>query len=335
MRLVLLAAGLFVIWQGARVLLLVFAACLFGVLLNAFARYLVRLSRMPYGAAIALTLLAIIVVISTTVAVLGVQIQGDFAYLFTEVPKTLERELDRLGIDAGAIDLQGGLDSSGWSALLGGLASSAGMAVTALTNAFLVLIGGVFLAAHPKTYRRFLVHLFPRRMCRKTLSVLRNVGLALRHWMLGQLLLMIGIGVVTTIGLMLIGVPSALGLGVLAGLLEFVPLVGPIMAAIPGVLVGFSMGMETGLWTLAFYIVLQQAESTFVIPLIQRRTVSLAPALGLLAILVFGVWLGPLGVVLSAPLAVLIQVVLIQLYSRDRLGWDIPIPGTAWSRPRK
>lgn len=328
MRLVLLAAALIVLWQTAGVLLLVFAACLFAVVLNALASQICRLSPLPYAAALALTILVLAGVLAASVAVLGVQIHGDFTFLLSEIPKTLDRELRHLGIDMAAIDLNSQFAASDWGGVLGGLANSAGAALTGVTNVALVVIGGIFLAARPTTYRMIALYLFPRRMCPKVMSVLDNLGSALRNWLLGKILLMLGIGVVTTLGLMLIGVESALGLGLLAGLLEFIPIVGPILAAIPALVVGFSNGFETGMWTLLLYLGVQQIESNLVVPLVQRRTVDLPPALGLCAIMVFGVWFGPVGIMLSAPLAVCVEVLVVQLYARDVLGWDVAIPGT-------
>ena len=326
MRIALLGVGLLVLWQVGGMLLLVFSACLVAVVLNALSRSLGRFTHISHGYALAITVIAILLALVAAIAFLGVQIRGDFEFLVAEVPKTLDRELGRIGIDTSAIDL-GKLDSGSWTGMLGGLANYTGAAVSIAMNTFLVVVGGVFLAAQPRLYRRIVVYLFPKRLCRTTLSVLNNTGAALRRWMLGQLLLMAGIGVITTAGLMLIGVPSALGLGILAAFLEFIPVAGPVIAAVPGVLVGFSNGFEVGLWTLALYVGVQQIESSFVIPMVQRRTVSLAPALGLLSIIVFGFWFGALGIMLSAPLAVFLQVIVAQLYSRDLLGWKIKVPG--------
>ena len=333
MRAVLLAAGLFLIWHTASALLLVFAAALLAVVLHALARRVANLTRIPYQPSLALVIILIVVAIPTGFALIGVQVQDDFAYLANELPKALNEQMDRLGIDLQSIDVPNMLlGQNGWAGLLGGLANYTSAALSIVTSTALVVFIGIFLAVQPESYRRIIIRLFPKHWSKTTVSVLDNIGDALEQWMLGQLLLMVFIGVVTTVGLMIIGVPSALGLGVLAGLLEIVPFAGPIVAAVPAVLIALTTGYDVAAWTLLLYVGVQQIESNVIIPIVQRRIVSLAPALGLLSVMAFGIWLGPLGVMLSAPLAVCAQVLVTQLYSRDILGWDVDIPGTKDSR---
>lgn len=106
-------------------------------------------------------------------------------------------------------------------------------------------------------------------------------GRALRLWLLGQLAAMVSVGILTGLGLWIIGVPSAFALALLAGLADFVPLVGPIVAAVPALLIALSEGWETMLWTLLLYVLVQQIESNLIVPIAQRRTVSLPPAITL------------------------------------------------------
>ncbi|MFQ3595886.1 MAG: AI-2E family transporter, partial [Sphingomonadaceae bacterium] len=123
----------------------------------------------------------------------------------------------------------------------------------------------------------------------------------------------------TGLGLWLIGVPSALTLGLLAGLLEFVPFVGPIVAAIPALLLAGAQGTETFLWTLGLYLLIQQAEGNIIQPLVQRAAVKIPPVLLLFAILVAAPLFGPVGILLAAPLAVLVFTLVKHLYVREAL----------------
>lgn len=333
MRVILLAAGLFFLWHVSGVLLLVFTAALLAVAIHALARMLMRILPFSYRIAMLTVVLLVLAAIPTGFALLGVQAQGDFAYLANQLPKTFNDTLANMGVDLESLDIADQiLGENGWTGLLGGLANYTTVALSIVTSATLVVIGGVFLAAQPSIYRRTIVRLFPKSWSDTTVSVMDNLGEALKGWMLGQSILMLGVGVVTTIGLHVIGVPSALGLGILAGILEIVPVAGPIIAAVPAILIALSAGYDTALWTFLLYLGVQQLESNLVVPIVQRHTVSLAPALGLLAILVFGILFGPLGVMLSAPLAVTVQVLVTQLYSRDMLGWEMEIPGTRAAR---
>jgi predicted PurR-regulated permease PerM len=152
-------------------------------------------------------------------------------------------------------------------------------------------------------------------------------GQALRLWLVGQLGAMVMVGFLTATGLWLLGLPSPLALGLLAALTEFVPLVGPIAAALPALLLATAGGLEMVIWTLALYVFVQQAENYIITPLLQHRTVSLPPALTLFALLAAGVVLGPLGVILAAPLTVLVYVAVKKLYVRETLGEETPVPG--------
>jgi predicted PurR-regulated permease PerM len=153
------------------------------------------------------------------------------------------------------------------------------------------------------------------------------IGRALRLWLLGQLLAMFLVGAMIALGLWALGVPSALALGFIAGMLEFVPFLGPIIAALPGVAVGLGEGMETAVWVMALYFIVQQGEGYFIIPLVQQGTVALPPALTLFAIVAFGLLFGPLGILFATPLTVVAFVVVKKLWVRDTLHEETELPG--------
>jgi predicted PurR-regulated permease PerM len=137
---------------------------------------------------------------------------------------------------------------------------------------------------------------------------------------MGQLLLMSAVAVVTGIGLAALDVPLALALALLAGLLEFIPYIGPLVAAVPALLVALGESPALAGWVLLLYIGIQAVEGNLLQPLVQQRAVYLAPALILLGQLVFGILAGPLGIVLATPLAASALVTVRMLYIEDVLG---------------
>jgi predicted PurR-regulated permease PerM len=144
--------------------------------------------------------------------------------------------------------------------------------------------------------------------------------------MLGTFVSMGVVGLVTGIGLWLIGVPSALALGLLAGLLEFVPIIGPIAASVPAILLAFSHSTEMALWTAGLFILVQQLEGNLIQPIVQRYAVDLPPALLLFSVVAGGLLFGIVGIIFAAPLTVVTFVLVKRLYVREVLDTETKLP---------
>ena len=177
------------------------------------------------------------------------------------------------------------------------------------TYAVFVFFAGLFLAFEPRTYRRGLLAVVPARGRRKASEVVDTLGHRLRWWLLGRCFTMAVIAVLTTAGLCALHVPLALALGALAGLLNFVPYVGPLIAAAPAVLLAMADGPQRALWVAGLFLVLQSIEGYVLTPLVDRRSVSLPPALTLAAQMSMALLAGGAGVVLASPLLVCVLVV--------------------------
>ncbi len=150
---------------------------------------------------------------------------------------------------------------------------------------------------------------------------------ALRMWLKGQLLAMLIVGAMTGAGLWLLGVQSWLVLGILAGFFEFIPFAGPILSAIPGILIALVHGPELALWTTLMYVFVQHSEAYLIQPLIQQYAVDVPAVVLLFSLLAFAVLFGPIGVLFAAPLTVVSYVLVKRLYVREALATPTPIPG--------
>jgi predicted PurR-regulated permease PerM len=197
----------------------------------------------------------------------------------------------------------------------------------ALANAFVVLFVGIFLAASPDLYRRGLVRLFPPCLRRDAGRALAEAGAMLRSWLLGKLASMVLVGVLTYAGLALVGYPLALPLALLAGGLAFVPNIGPVLTYVPIALTGMSEGVGTALTGVAVYAVAQTLESFVITPLIQKRMVSLPPALILMAQVVGGLLFGLWGVALATPITAVLRLWVERFYVRRALEGEGHAPG--------
>ncbi len=146
------------------------------------------------------------------------------------------------------------------------------------------------------------------------------------HGWLGQLVAMAAVGIATGVGLYLLGVPSALALGVLAGLLEFVPFVGPLLAFVAAFAIALSEGLTLAVLVVLLFAGIQQMEGNILVPLVQQRAVDLPAALSLFGLVAFGVLFGPLGILLGVPLTVVALVAAKHLYVRPFADRHVPGP---------
>ncbi|MBC8067928.1 MAG: AI-2E family transporter [Deltaproteobacteria bacterium] len=222
-----------------------------------------------------------------------------------------------------------------WSAQAGGrVGDMAFAAIGGIATLLLVPIFGVFFALSPKQYIDPLMHLLPESRRARVREVVVATGHALRSWFVGRFVSMTVVGLGTGLGLWAAGVPMPAGLGVIAGLLSFVPNVGPLLAAIPGVLVGLSESPSTALWAVAVYVGIQGIDNYLVSPFVDQRSVDVPPATQLGAQLLLGFAAGGIGVFLATPLMIIIIVAVQALYVQDVLHDRVRLLGEHGEPPK-
>jgi predicted PurR-regulated permease PerM len=269
-------------------------------------------------------------VIAITVWLFGAEVRAQVAELIERLPQAWRSFEERLGMtDLGQRLAERAEDvAPAAGTVLSGVAGVVTSFVGGVADFLLVVFGGLYLAAQPDVYRHDLLLLLPPGDGRaRVADTMDASGKALCRWLLGQLLAMLFVFVLTGLGLWAIGVPAALALALLAGLAEFVPIVGPVVSATPALLIALTDSWETALWTLLLYVGIQQVESNLIMPLVQRRVVELPPAVTLFAVVAFGLLFGSLGVLFATPLAVVIFVAVKKLWVRETLGESTPLPG--------
>jgi predicted PurR-regulated permease PerM len=189
----------------------------------------------------------------------------------------------------------------------------------------LILVLAIYVGADPDTYHDGLMKLFPRPWRNRAGEVLTAMSLALRKWLVTQLIAMVVIGVVSTVVLLILGVKAAVPLGVIAGLLEFIPTVGPILSALPAVAMGFVDSPEKALAVIIAYIIIQQLENYLLIPFLMREGVNLPPALTIIAQALMALIFGFLGLLCAVPLLAATMVAVKMLYVQDVVGEPVEI----------
>ena len=203
---------------------------------------------------------------------------------------------------------------------IGGLARGTGELIL---NCILLLVGALFLAADPHVYQRGALLLVPRSIRPAFADALADVGSTLRLWLRAELIGMTSMGVLVGLGLWIAGVPSAAALGLMAGLSEFIPYVGPTLAMIPALGLGATAGHGPLLGALATYIVVRLIQTNFITPYVQNAVVSIPPAITVFAIIGIGTVFGLFGLFFSGALLVVIFTLVRSLYLRDVLGEDL------------
>jgi len=302
-----LAAAL---WTLSELLILVFGSILFAVVLRAIAEPIRRTTSIGERWALLVAGLGIIVVLGIVSYLFGSKISGQLVTIAERLPNaadSLTKQMPFLTIPELLRDTSIGsllMSAFSWGTTIFG----------ALFSLVVMIVAGVYIAISPLVYVRGFVRLFPSGTREQISATLNDAGHALRRWLGAQLIAMIIVGTLIGLGLAVVGVPSALTLGLIAGVAEFVPIIGPVIGAIPALLLASTESFDTVLWTLAVFVVVQQLESNLIMPIVAGRAVELPPAVGLFAVVALGILFGPLGLVLGYPLAIVIDVAVKRLY---------------------
>lgn len=309
-------------WQFRDLLLLVFGAIVVAVILRTLSKPLSRSIGLPDWAAVLTAVIVIVGVVAGGVWMFGPMISAEVRNLGVTLPEAWREFQARTGNSVFWDRVSSMFAGPGGGGLLSGVRGYARSVGAGIADTVVVLVAGVYIAAQPAWYRSGALKLLPPRRRDVVDAALGQSGDALRHWLKGQLVSMLAVGVLTGLGLWLIGVPSALVLGLIAGLLEFIPLAGPVLAAIPVLLLALTVDVNTALLAAGLMLLIQQIEGNVIQPLVQRYAVQLPPALFLFALLGFAAMFGVTGIILAAPLTVVVYVLIKRLYVQEALGGE-------------
>jgi predicted PurR-regulated permease PerM len=307
-------------WQFRDLLLLVFGAIVVAVVLRTLSNPVSRYIGLPDWAAVLTAVVVIAGVVAGGVWFFGPMISAEVRNLGVTLPEAWRAFQARTGNSVFWERVSSMFAGPGGGGLLSGVRGYARSVGAGIADTVVVLVAGVYIAVQPAWYRSGVLKLLPPRRRDVVDEALSQSGNALRHWLKGQLVSMLAVGVLTGLGLWLIGVPSALVLGLIAGLLEFIPLAGPVLAAIPALLLALTVDVNTALLAAGLMLLIQQIEGNLIQPLVQRYAVQLPPALFLFALIGFAAMFGATGIILAAPLTVVVYVLIKRLYVQEALG---------------
>jgi predicted PurR-regulated permease PerM len=298
----------------AQPLLLILGGIVFASMLDGGTRLLGRVLKIGRGWRLAIVSLLAVGFIVATIWMAGVQLSAQAATFSTTVTAQANRILAWAGTHGFAPgDIQIDQLSQQLMGGLGRLTSAVSSAIGAVTSLVMIMVIGIFIAVEPRLYERGVGWMLPLRSRESYYRTSSRMGFTLRRLMAGRLLGMAVEGVGTWLLLWAGGVPMAALLGLLTGILAFLPNIGAIISGVLIVLVGFSGGVDMGLWAIAVYVIVQVVDGYLIVPYVARKTVDLAPAVVLGAQLLFGALFGILGLALADPIVAMVKAALQQM----------------------
>lgn len=315
-----IASGFVLLWLLADAFVLLFAGILLAAAASAMASGLASLTRMPRPVTLAAVVLGLPALLIGGAVLMGPSALREVNKLREGLPEALDaadrwlREESGLGMSLQELLGDPADAEVPWASLASYLTVGAG----GIIDALLVLFIGIYLAASPSTYLRGLVRMMPNGARPRVAHALEAAGNGLQGWLLGQLMSMTVIGVLTGLGLWLLGMPMAISLGLLAGVLAFVPFIGPLVFATIAVTLAFAQGPMQALYVLLLCVAVQQLEGDVITPMIQRWAVALPPLFSLLSVVVFGMLFGVPGVLVATPMTVVLMILVEKLYLTDK-----------------
>ncbi len=324
---VAVALLLLLIWQTIDVLLLAFAGVLVAVALASTSRWVANHTPLPYGLALAIIALLALLGLVSMVWWMAPAIAGQSQVLIDSIDLSLEQVRSFVNRQLPwswetVRDQMPGAESliQRGPGILSRITGVFSTALNGLTNLLIILFVGVYLAISPESYVNGMVRLVPTHRRDRAREIFYALGYTLRWFLIARGASVLIVGGLSIAGLWLLDIPLALVLGVLTGLLSFVPIVGVIASYIPPVLVALTISPQQALYVFLLYVGIQFVESYFLTPVIQKRAVDLPPVLTILAQVAFGIIFGVLGVLLASPIAAVLLVAVQMIYVEDMLG---------------
>lgn len=342
------------LWEFSTVVFVVFLGVLFGLAISSGVDYLAR-ARIPRGIGALMVVLAVAGILALIGASIAPTLNDQIHEIESRLPDALhqaeawinrqERTTFR-SITGRLPFLRGGAPSprdtlaaqgppsgqvnagpsvasqvtSGIAGVAGRVFGVVGSTVELVAYLLLILFIAVYIAADPKLYHRGLMHLFPHHARERAGQVLSDIAMVLRRWLLTQFIAMVTLGVVWAIVLSILGVKAAFALAIIAGLLEFVPTIGPTMAVVPALAMALLDSPAKAVSVLLAYLVIQGFESNLLIPLLMKGGMDLAPALTIIAQALMTLAFGFLGLMVAVPLLAAVMIPIKLLYVEDVVG---------------
>ncbi|QMU27100.1 AI-2E family transporter [Adhaeribacter radiodurans] len=321
----LLIALFMLIWHTANFFLLVFGGILFSVLVSSLAYFLSHKTKIRYTISLLLVLVLLVGILGGTFWLLAPTVSEQAEELSKSLPQAFQNLKESLSQTSWGKQLLAGMPQkpgkflSSHKDILGQLTGIFSSTLSVLANVVIVLITGIYLAANPGSYKKGFVQLFTPRYRHRLSQVLDQCYDTLSNWLLSRFISMVVVGVATGVGLALLGIPLPIVLAIIAAFLNFIPNLGPYLALIPALPLAYLQGSDQALYVFLLYMCIQTIEGYVLTPMLDKKLVSMPPALLLFGQVLLGILVGITGILLASPIIAVLLVLIKELYIKDYL----------------
>ncbi len=316
-------SGFVLITFQINFILLVFAGVFLSVILTYSSSWVSGKLRVKYGVSLLIVLLFLTGSMAGLILLMGPSISEQSSEMVDALPKSfanLKEKVSQTTIGENLLKRipekpENLVEDKG--AAFSKVAAFFSVAFGAFANIVVVIITGIYLASDPETYTKGFRSLFPIRFRSRLGEVMDKTYDTLSLWMMAKLISMLVVGTATAVGLLLLGIPLALALALIAALLSFIPNIGPILAIFPAALIAFTEGSDKALYVVLLYLGIQLVETYLVTPFVEKKMIALPPALSLFWMVIWGVLAGVFGLVMATPILAAVIVIVGELYVKD------------------
>lgn len=310
----LLAIIILIARVAFNVLLMVLAGALIATFFHGLGDMIQRKTKLSRRLAMIISVAGSFAIMGVLLWFMGTKIQQQVAELSNTLPHTLNTAKTKLASTPAGQKLLESISGNNSQKLMATAQSFFSTSFGVIGDMYIILFLGIFFTTNPSLYKNGILVLIPANRKEKGKHIINRVSLSLKGWLKGMMVSIVLVTILISTGLTIIGLPVAMVLGLITGILELVPNLGSLLAMIPGVLLALTISTNMAIVVALLYIASQTITANIVNPLIQKKMINLPPALTLISQLIMGAISGALGVILAVPLLAIVIILIDELY---------------------
>lgn len=310
-----------------NVLLMVMAGALIATFFHGFGDVIQRYTRLGRRPAMIMAVAGSFALLGLLLWFMGTTIQHQVAELSDKLPNTVNNVKAKMATSPIGHKILESLSGDNSQKLMSTAQSFFSTSFGVIGDIYIIMFLGIFFTSSPSLYKNGILVLVPAAHKEKGKHIMNRISLSLKGWLKGMMISMVLVTILISLGLTIIGLPVAMVLGLITGILELVPNFGSVVAMIPGVLLGLTISTNTGIIVALLYITSQTITANIVNPLIQKKMINLPPALTLISQLIMGAISGALGIILAVPLLAITIILVDELYVQTIDGGKVTDEG--------